>query len=112
MSNEYKDKLYIIGSLSQEEVIKSTADYYIGTGRYRVRYVKREPRKSLEALIRKCFLNIIWADRVMVIPKHDGTLGNGVTYEMVFAKLIGKRVDRFLTEAQFEQRYFKEEGKQ
>ena len=26
--NLYKDKLYIIGSLSQEEVIKSTADYY------------------------------------------------------------------------------------
>lgn len=41
MNNEYKDKLYIIGSLSQEEAIKSIADYYIGTERYRVRYVKR-----------------------------------------------------------------------
>ena len=41
--DNYKDKIYIIGSLSQKETIKSTADYYIGTGRYRVRYVKEEP---------------------------------------------------------------------
>ena len=32
----YKDKIYIIGSLSQKETIKSTADYYVNTGRYRV----------------------------------------------------------------------------
>lgn len=93
MNNEYKDKLYIIGSLSQEEAIKSIADYYIGTERYRVRYVKKEPQKSLKSIIQKCFLNIVWADRVIAVPKSDGTYGEGVTYEIVFAKLIGKRVD-------------------
>lgn len=98
----YKDKIYIIGSLSQKETIKSTADYYIGTGRYRVRYVKEEPEKSLKTLVKDCFKNIIWADRVYVIPKPDGTLGNGVTYEVAFAELIGKRVEIFMTESEIE----------
>lgn len=95
--NLYKDKLYIIGSLSQEEVIKSIADYYIGTGRYRVRYVKKEPQKSFKSLVQKCFLNVIWADRVIAVPKSDGTYGKGVTYEIVFAELSGKRVDKLTT---------------
>ena len=91
--NEYKDKIYVIGSLSREDEIKKWADYYARTGRYRVKYVKREPKKNLDHLIRKCFLNILWADRVVIIPKADGTLGSGVTYEKVFAELIGKRVE-------------------
>lgn len=98
----YKDKLYIIGSISQKEQIKKTAQYYINTGRYKVRYVKEEPNVSLPILIYKCFLNIIWADRIYAIPKPDGSLGTGVTYEMVFAKILGKWVDRFLTEEEFD----------
>lgn len=100
--DNYKDKIYIIGSLSQKETIKSTADYYIGTGRYRVRYVKEEPEKSFKTLVKDCFLNILCADRVYVIPKPDGTLGNGVTYEVTFAELIGKRVEVFMTQSKIE----------
>ena len=100
--DNYKDKIYIIGSLSQKETIKSTADYYIGTGRYRVRYVKEEPEKSFKTLVKDYFLNILWADRVYVIPKPDGTLGNGVTYEVTFAELIGKRVEVFMTKSKIE----------
>lgn len=99
----YKDKLYIIGSISQKEQIKNTAQYYIETGRYKVRYVKEEPNVSFPALIYRCFLNILWADRIYAIPKPDGTLGTGVTYEMVFAKLLGKWVDKFFTELEIEQ---------
>lgn len=47
-TDTYKDKIYIIGSISQADRIKSTADYYIKTGRYRVRYVKEEPEKIIE----------------------------------------------------------------
>lgn len=101
-TNTYKDKIYIIGSISQADRIKSTADYYIKTGRYRVRYVKEEPEKSLKTHIKDCFLNIIWADRVYVIPKPDGALGDGVTYEVVFAELIGKRVEIFMTQSEIE----------
>lgn len=93
MSNEYQDKIYIIGSVhSNAEDIKKTADYYISTGRYRVRYVKPSSR-PIEALVLECFKNIIWSDRVYIVPKPDRTLGNGVTYEKVFAKIIGKRVE-------------------
>ena len=96
-TNTYKDKIYIIGSISQADRIKSAADYYIKTGRYRVRYIKEEPEKSLKTHVR-----IIWADRVYVIPKPDGTLGDGVTYEVVFAELIGKRVEIFMTQSEIE----------
>lgn len=42
MGNEYQDKIYIIGSVhSNAEDIKKTADYYISTGRYQVRYVNQ-----------------------------------------------------------------------
>lgn len=93
MSNEYQDKIYIIGSThSSAEDIKKTADYYISTGRYRVKYVKPSS-KPIETLILECFENIIWADRVYIVPKPDGSIGNGVTYEKVFAKIIGKRVE-------------------
>lgn len=101
---EYKDKIYIIGSVAQADEIKSWADYYIGTGRYRVRYVKKEPEKSLKDLVDECFLNIIWADRVIVIPKPDGTVGQGVTYEMAFAKFLGKRVSQFYSESELNAR--------
>lgn len=96
----YKDKLYIIGSISQKEQILNTAKYYIETGRYRVRYVKEEPNVSLAILIYRCFKNILWADRIYAIPKPDGTLGNGVRYEMIFAQFLGKWVDRFFTESE------------
>lgn len=104
----YKDKIYIIGSLSQKETIKSTADYYMNTGRYRVRYVKEEAERSFKGLVKDCFLNILWADRIYVIPKSDGTLGDGVTYEVTFAELIGKRVEIFMTKSKIESMWRKE----
>ena len=104
----YKDKIYIIGSLSQKETIKSTADYYMNTGRYRVRYVKEETEKTFKDLVKDCFLNILWADRIYVIPKPDGTLGDGVTYEVTFAELIGKRVEIFMTKLKIESMWRKE----
>lgn len=104
----YKEKNYIIGSLSQKETIKSTADYYMNTGRYRVRYVKEEAEKSFKDLVKACFLNILWADRIYVIPKPDGTLGDGVTYEVTFAELIGRRVEIFMTKSKIESMWRKE----
>lgn len=101
----YKDKIYIIGSLSQADRIESTAKYYIETGRYDVRYVKPEPEKPLMTLIQKCFKNILWSDRVYVIPKPDGSFGDGVSYEVAFAKMMGKRVEVFCTKKEIENRF-------
>ena len=38
----------------------------------------------------------------MSSPKPDGALGDGVTYEVVFAELIGKRVEIFMTQSEIE----------
>lgn len=93
MNNEYQDKIYVIGSIhSNADDIKNTANYYSSTGRYRVKYVKPSS-KPIETLILECFKNIIWADRVYIVPKPDGSLGNGVKYEKVFARMLGKRVE-------------------
>lgn len=100
-----KTKIYIIGSLSQADRIGSTANYYIGKGDYEVRYVKPEPEASLMDLIEKCFRNILWSDRVYVIPKPNGTFGDGVSYEIVFAKMMGKRVDIFCTKSEIHKRF-------
>lgn len=93
MNSEYQDKIYVIGSVhSSAEDIKNTANYYASTGRYRVRYVKPSS-KPFEILVLECFKNIIWADRVYIVPKPDGSVGEGVIYEKIFAMMLGKRVE-------------------
>lgn len=89
----FKYKLYIIGSISMEEKIEKIAQLYADTGDYDVRYVKDEPNRPLKELIEQCFSNIRWADRVLIVPKEDGSIGDGVTYEMAFADFVGKRYD-------------------
>lgn len=40
--------------------------------------------------VRQCFDNIEWADKIVIIPKLDGTFGEGTTYEMEYVKRLGK----------------------
>lgn len=93
---EYEDKIYIIGSISQADTIEKIANHCMASSKHQVRYVQPQPDVDLEKLVLKCLNNIIWADWVYILPKPDGTLGEGVTYEKVFAKKLGKRV-RILT---------------
>lgn len=86
-------KVYIIGSLSQVEQIESAAKYYSSFFKHEVRYVKPEPDKPLMELIEKCYKDIMWADIVYVVQKPDGTVGEGVQHEIVFANIMNKRVE-------------------
>ncbi len=82
-------KIFVIGSLSVEDSIKSVADLYSTLGAD-VKYVKKQPDKSLEYLIKEAFERISEADMIVAVPKPDGTFGEGTTYELAFAKHLGK----------------------
>lgn len=88
--------IYVIGSVSQEEDIKKVADYFRNyfkdKGGFTVEYVKKEPEKSLVTLILECFNKIQESDTVVAVKKPDGSYGTGTTYEICFAKFIGKEV--------------------
>ena len=83
-------KAYIIGSLTQSSLIKKFAmDLPI---KYSVRYVYSQPDKDFQDLVKECYDNIEWADIIYVIKKKDGTIGNGVTYELEYAKRLKKQI--------------------
>lgn len=84
--------VYIIGSVSQEDEIKQIAEYFKKNEGFSVIYVKSQPDKSIESLIFDCYKNISESDLVVAVPKKNGTFGIGVTYEIMFAKFIGKEV--------------------
>lgn len=81
-------KIFVIGSLSQEEDIKKAAEYYKFTGND-VDYVRRRSNAPLQELVTEVFDKIYEADKVIVVPKQDDSFGTGVTYEMAFAKFVG-----------------------
>lgn len=81
----------VIGSMGRDEKIKEVAKYYKSLGN-NVECVKKQPQLSCRKLVEECFNKIEKADEVVVIPKCDGTIGIGVTYEIVFANRVGTKV--------------------
>lgn len=88
-------KAYIIGSYSQESLIKKFADQLLMdlTTKYGVRYVYSQPDKDFQDLVKECFDNIEWADVIYVILKNDGSIGRGTAYEIEYAKRCKKEVN-------------------
>lgn len=84
-------KIFIIGSLSCEDRIKTAADFFFQLG-YDVEYVKRQPEKTFEILVEETFNSIFTADIIIAVTKEDGTFGQGTTYEIMFAKFLEKIV--------------------
>ncbi len=87
-------KIFVIGSLSCAERIKAIADMYLELGDD-VEYVKKQPEKPFEDLVDKALESISKADRIVAVAKCDGTFGQGTTYEMAFAKFLGKDITKF-----------------
>lgn len=88
-------KQYVIGSLSQYKTIESVANTLRQTnqtGQTEVRYVKPEPDKSFKQCVQTCFDNIEWADIIHIVQKPDDTIGQGVTYEVEYARRLGKQI--------------------
>lgn len=86
-----KDKAFVIGSLSQEQEIEKIA--FSLMDKYYVYFVEKQPEKSFEVLVKDTFDNISFCDVIFVLLKPDGTIGQGTTYEVEFAKRIGKKVE-------------------
>lgn len=86
-----KEKAFVIGSLSQEKQIKKLAISLMD--KYYVYFVEKQPEKSFEVLVKDTFDNISFCDVIFVLLKPDGTIGQGTTYEVEFAKRIGKKVE-------------------
>lgn len=84
-------KTYVIGSLSNILDITRLAHILSGHGDL-VKSVKLENNKSFAECVAKCFDNIEWCDRVVVVTKPNGLLGNGTTYEIEYAKRLNKPV--------------------
>ena len=83
--------IYVIGSLSRSKRIKEIAEQYMSLGHH-VDYVKKQPETPFRKLVEDCFDKIEKADQVIVIPRDDGSIGEGTTYEIVFAKRVGTSV--------------------
>lgn len=92
-SNNGYQTLYVIGSLSRANDIKTYARWRALVTGDQVKYVKPQPDKPIEELISQCFDNIEKADVIEVFRKKDGTIGTGTLYEMQYAYRIGKTVE-------------------
>lgn len=87
-------KVFVIGSLSQEEKIRECAKKLsCKIGNENVRYVKSEPDKNFNNIIIQAYKNIDWADVIFVIKKPDGTIGTGTTYEVQYASHTGTHIE-------------------
>lgn len=81
----------IIASLSQEEDIIDVAMDYKSQG-YLVDYPMKQPDADFSRIVEDWFYRISLADKVVAITKDDGTFGEGVTYELAFARFLGKSI--------------------
>lgn len=87
-------KVFIIDPMSCEERIKSIAEFFEEMGD-QVDYVRNQPQKTFETLVREAFVSIADADRIVAVRKDDGTFGEGTMYEIAFAEFIGKQITKF-----------------
>lgn len=84
-------KVFVIGSLSREDYIVHISDKIRELG-YEVDHVRKQPSKTLPELIAEAYKNIAEADKIIVVKKEDGSLGEGTMYELAFAKFLNKHI--------------------
>lgn len=85
------NKIYVIGSISNINKIEAVSNTLRSSSENIVRSVRKEPMKLKDCII-KCFKNIDWCDYLYVVTKDNGSVGDGVTYELVYAELKGKKI--------------------
>ena len=82
--------VYIIGSLEQKNDIEALACYFMNRGDM-VRLVhKVSPYIPFEMIVDRRFGSIRWADLVVALKKPNDEFDQGTTYELAYAKAIGK----------------------
>lgn len=66
--------------------------------KYYVYFVSKQPNKSFDILVKEAFDTILISDVIFVLLKPDGTIGQGVTYEIEFAKRMNKKIEYISSE--------------
>ena len=92
-------KIFVIGSLVNVHLIKRIAEKWCAAGSD-VDYVKPELGITFAQCVQQAFDKIKKSDIVVVVPKHDGSLGEGTIYEMIFAEEMGKQLDLFIEDVE------------
>lgn len=87
-------KICILASLSQQSAIKEAVEHYKSEG-WLVDYPIEQHNKTLFEIDFDYICRIAAADKVVAIPKYDGSFGESVTYEMAVAKYLGKPVETY-----------------
>lgn len=90
-------KVCILASLSSEQErdnIQRLAHAYMQKG-YFVIYPFPKPDVPRQTIFLNYLRNIDKADKIVVLTKSDGTIGDGVAYEMAFAEYLVKPITIF-----------------
>lgn len=90
----HKDKIYIIGSVHQADRVRSAAKYHISMRKFEVRCTP--DFESVEVL--RHIKNLLWADRIYIIPNADGIISTGIIVTKLAAEILGKKVEQHYTE--------------
>lgn len=87
-NKETIENVFVIGSLSQWSEIKEIAIKY-----EHVKYVHPQPpSKPFAQIVSEVFDNIDEADVIIALRKPDGSIGQGITYEIEYAKRLNKKI--------------------
>ena len=87
-NKETIENVFVIGSLSQWSEIKEIAIKY-----EHVKYVHPQPpSKPFSQIVSEVFDNIDEADVIIALRKPDGSIGQGVIYEIEYAKRLNKKI--------------------
>lgn len=81
-------RVTIIGSLKQRKEIDFYKNLWMNAGCTVISPIER-PQDPLYNVIVDYFNHISNSDMVFVVTKPDGKCGNGVTYELAYAKRCG-----------------------
>ena len=90
--NRTSTLIFVIGSIKQKDQIKTTAENLKKLCGCDVAYVCDNPFKSFECLVNDAFDRIEKADQIVVVRKPDGSIGDGTTYEVAYARRLKKPV--------------------
>lgn len=88
-------KVCILASLEQDrDNIQKLAHTYMRKGHF-VIYPFPKPDVPRQVIFLEYLRNIDEADKIVVLTKSDGTIGDGIAYEMAFAEYLQKSITIF-----------------
>ena len=86
-----KQKLFVIGSLSQMKDIEYAAQKYRKQG-YTVKHVRPMPDMPFDTILDRTIRTIYKSDVIAVVKKPSGSVGTGTAYELAMAKFFKKEI--------------------